>query len=77
MRLISLFRTSVLLIVGGLGFVAPASASTVVVDARANSTTGGVGADAGFLSGGQSYTVTVPVTDFGMLDLHAGPTQTD
>jgi hypothetical protein len=33
------------------------------VDAFANSTTGGVGADAGFLTGGQSYSVTVPLTD--------------
>jgi hypothetical protein len=52
-----------LILTGGLGLAAPASASTVVVDARANSSTGGAGADAGFLNSGQAYTVTVPLND--------------
>jgi hypothetical protein len=56
---ITVFASS--LILAGLGLTAPASA--IVVDALANSTTGGVGADAGFLSSGESYSVTVPVTD--------------
>jgi hypothetical protein len=60
---ISLLTSVLLMVAGGLGLAAPASASTVVVDAFANSTTGGVGADAGFLNSGQSYTVTVPLND--------------
>jgi hypothetical protein len=51
------------LILAGLGLARSATAGTVLVDAFANSSTGGVGADAGFLSSGQSYTVTVPLTD--------------
>jgi hypothetical protein len=35
----------------------------VVVDARLNSSTGGVGADAGFLNSGQSFSVSVALTD--------------
>jgi hypothetical protein len=48
-----------------VGLVAPtsASASTVVVDARLNSSTGGVGADAGFLNSGQSFSVSVALND--------------
>jgi len=51
------------LILAGLAFVAPASANTIVVDAFANSTSGGIGADAGALTSGQAFSVTVPLTD--------------
>jgi hypothetical protein len=51
------------LILAALGFAPSAIASTVVVDAKLNSTTGGTGADAGFLSGGEAYSVTVPLND--------------
>ena len=57
----SVFATS--LIVAGLVFVAPATASTVVVDAFANSTSGGSGADAGLLSLGETFSVSVSPTD--------------
>lgn len=57
----SVFASSILFV--GLSLATPANAGTVVVDALANSTTGGIGADAGFLSSGQSYTVSVPLTD--------------
>jgi len=46
-----------------VALVGAAQASTVVVDARLNSSTGGVGADAGFLNSGQSFSVSVALTD--------------
>lgn len=51
------------LIVAGFGLVAPATASTVVVDAFANSTSGGTAANAGFFNLGASYSVSVSPTD--------------
>jgi hypothetical protein len=51
------------LMLAGLVGLGPASASTVVVDARLNSSTGGVGADAGFLNSGQSFSVSVALND--------------
>jgi hypothetical protein len=57
----SVFASSLML--AGLGLLAPATAATVVVDAFANSSTFGVGADAGFLSGGAAYSVSVPAND--------------
>jgi hypothetical protein len=53
----------------GLVTVTSATASTVVVDALSNSSTGGVGADAGFLSSGEAFSITVPLTDL----WNAGP----
>jgi hypothetical protein len=58
---VTVFTSSVIL--AALGLAAPASAATVVVDAFANSTTGGIGADAGFLTLGETYSVSVPLTD--------------
>jgi hypothetical protein len=51
------------LILAGLVSVAPASASVVIVDALLNSSTGGAGADAGFLTSGQSFSVSVAPND--------------
>jgi hypothetical protein len=61
------FKSIKALLVGSslmlVALVGAAQASTVVVDARLNSSTGGVGADAGFLNSGQSFSVSVALTD--------------
>jgi PEP-CTERM motif-containing protein len=51
------------LVVVGLACGAPAQASTVIVDAKLNSTTGGVGANAGLLTVGESFSVSVAPND--------------
>ena len=62
-----MFKSMKALLVGSslmlVALVGAAQASTVVVDARLNSSTGGVGADAGFLNSGQSFSVSVALTD--------------
>jgi hypothetical protein len=51
------------LMFAGLVTVVPASAVAIIVDAKLNSSTGGIGADAGPLSSGQSFSVNVSPTD--------------